>query len=197
MPQPDRGSGSDEASSLCSLGKVRGSRTLSSLSTHRPRTDSAPRERGQALVELALVAPILVLILVAIFQFAYVLETQIGLTNALREAARRAAAAPNPTVAWVQLQLDGDGTPSNKGLLAQNVQGYQSSRATETITFCRYTVAGVTGNNDRVDIGITYNHPVFFPILSFVTGSPTTWTLTSQAEMRLETDLTVDPGACP
>jgi Flp pilus assembly protein TadG len=159
------------------------------------RANSAPRERGQALVELALVAPILVLILVAIFQFGYVLETQIGLTNALREAARRAAAAPNPTVAWVQQQLDG--VPPNNGLLAQNVQSYQASRATETISFCRYTVPGVTGNNYRVDIGISYNHPVFFPLLSFVSGSPTTWTLTSQAEMRLETDLTTDPGACP
>ena len=167
------------------------------VSTHGARADSATRERGQALVELAFVAPILVLILVAIFQFAYVLETQIGLTNALREAARRAAAAPNPTVCWVQQQLDGDGTPSNKGLLAQNVQSYQSSRATETISFSSYTVAGITGTNYRVDIGISYNHPVFFPILSFVTGSPTTWTLTSQAEMRLENDLTVDPAVCP
>ena len=170
---------------------------MSPLSTHHARAHSPTRERGQALVELALVAPILVLILVAIFQFAYVLETQIGLTNALREAARRAAAAPNPTVCWVRLQLDGDGTPTNKGLLAQNVQSYQSSRATESIAFSSYTVAGVSGTNYRVDIGISYDHPVFFPLLSFVTGSPTTWTLTSQTEMRLENDLTIDPTVCP
>lgn len=165
------------------------------ISIHRARANSTPAERGQALVELALVAPILVLILVAIFQFAYVLETQIGLTNALREAARRAAAAPGPTDTWVLLQLNG---PSGTdGLLAQNVQNYQASRATEAVTFCSYTVAGVSGTNYRVDVGIAYDHPVFFPILSFVTGSPTIWRLTSTAEMRLENDLAVDPGACP
>jgi TadE-like protein len=159
------------------------------VSTSDARAETATRERGQALVEFALVAPILVLILVAIFQFAYVLETQIGLTNALREAARRAAAAPGPTSGWVLQQLDGDGTPSNPGLLARNVQSYQSSRSTEAVTFCSYTVAGVTGTNYRVDVHISYDHPVFFPILSFITGSPTIWTLTSNAEMRLENDL--------
>jgi len=169
------------------------------VSTCGARAYSAPRERGQALVEFALVAPILVLILLAIFQFAYVLETQIGLTNALREAARRAAAAPSPTDTWVRLQLEGDGTPSNPGLLAQNVQAYDTARAFHPIpvTFCSYTVAGVSGTNYRIDVRISYDHPVFFPLLSFVTGSPTIWNLTATAEMRLENDLAVDPGACP
>jgi hypothetical protein len=169
------------------------------VSTHGARAHSAPRERGQALVEFALIVPILVLILIAIFQFAYVLETQIGLTNALREAARRAAAAPSPTDTWVRLQLEGDGTPSNPGLLAQNVQAYVTARAHHPIpvTFCSYTVAGVSGTNYRIDVSISYDHPVFFPILSFVTGSPTIWNLTGTAEMRLENNLAVDPGACP
>ncbi len=149
---------------------------------------------GQALVEFALVVPILVLILIAIFQFAYVLETQIGLTNALREAARRAAAAPDPTQAWVLQQLDG--AAGNPGLLAQNVQGYQASRAIKTVCFSSYSVAGVTGTNYQVDVHISYDHPVFFPVLSFITGSPTIWTLTSNAEMRLE-NVTTPPVACP
>jgi Flp pilus assembly protein TadG len=49
-------------------------------------------QSGQALLEFALIAPILILLVMAIFQFAYVLETQNGLTNAVREAARRGAA---------------------------------------------------------------------------------------------------------
>jgi len=165
------------------------------VSIRDARANSATRERGQALVEFALVVPILVLILIAIFQFAYVLETQIGLTNALREAARRAAAVSSPTSAWVLAQLNGTG-PSDPGLLAQNVQSFQTSRATEAVSFCTYTVAGVTGPNYRVDVNISYDHPVFFPVLSYITGSATTWTLTSTAEMRLEHDLTPAPGAC-
>ena len=75
------------------------------------------RESGQALLELALVVPILVLLLMAIFQFAFVLESQMGLTNAVREASRRAAATTSEAPVWaslgdwVQRQLCGDGTP--------------------------------------------------------------------------------------
>lgn len=136
-------------------------------------------------MELALVAPILILLLMAVFQLAYVFETQIGLTNAVREAARRAAAAPNPTVDWVQKQLDGDGTPQNPGLLAANVQGYVDARDHHVpVSFCSYVVNGVT--NYRVDVSVSYDHPVFFPLLSFMTGSTVSWNLTANAEMRLE-----------
>jgi Flp pilus assembly protein TadG len=147
-------------------------------------------------VELALVAPILILLLMAVFQLAYVFETQIGLTNAVREAARRAAAAPNPTVGWVQTQLDGDGTPQNPGLLAANVQGYVPARANlpPSVSFCSYLVNSVT--NYRVDVSVSYDHPVFFPLLSFMTGSAVNWNLKANAEMRLENNLAVDPGSC-
>jgi Flp pilus assembly protein TadG len=80
----------------------------------------ADRGRGQALAELALVTPILALLIMAVVQFAFVLETQMGMTNAVREAARRAAADPSPTRAGVEDQVD--------ALLAANIQGYDASR---------------------------------------------------------------------
>src|SRR5262245_29512838 len=95
----------------------------------RARSD---RESGQALLELALVVPILVLLVMAIFQFAFVIESQMGLTNAVREAARRTAATTSENPDWSALrtwtldQLNGDGTPSNPGLLSQNVQAYNA-----------------------------------------------------------------------
>ena len=57
------------------------------------RTDS---ERGQALTEFALVAPLLFLILFGIIQLGFLFGGQNGLTNAAREAARYASTLPTP-----------------------------------------------------------------------------------------------------
>jgi TadE-like protein len=182
-------------------------------------------ESGQALLELALVTPILVLLVMAIFQFAFVLQTQMGLENALREAARRAAATTtkNPTWsalrAWTLEQLNGDGTPANPGLLPQNVQGYDATRlwpapypsmsntTTPAVSFCSYSAAGAT--NYRVKLTVEYSHPLFFGVMAFATdlvdGTENgSWDLGAAAEMRLQnanpTDINAagnDPGACP
>lgn len=189
-----------------------------SLLRTAPRRD---RESGQALLELALVVPILVLIALAIFQFAFVIESQMGLTNAVREAARRVAAT-EPTTApqwtttytsWVNQQLCGPSiSPCTGGLLEDNVQGFDSSRLPTTtppnpsVTFCSYPAAGTT--NYRVHVAVSYEHPLFFGLLAFATdlvdgnAGNNAWDLSASAEMRLENiDPTVtgfaDPGACP
>jgi Flp pilus assembly protein TadG len=166
-------------------------------------------ESGQALLELALVVPILVLLVMAIFQFAFVIESQMGLTNAVREAARRTVATTteNPTWAtlqsWTLQQLNGDGTPASPGLLAQNVQAYDAGESTPSVSFCRYDAAGLT--NYRVRVSVQYRHPVFFGMLSFATdfvdGNPNNkWDLAASAEMRMENvdpaQVTSDPGVC-
>jgi hypothetical protein len=180
-------------------------------------------ESGQALLELALVVPVLALLVMAIFQFAFVIESPMGLTNAVREAARRTVATtttnPNWTTlrAWTITQLVGDGG-SNPGLLAQNVQAYNASElwpapypgmtnaTTPAVSFCSYSAAGVT--NYRVTIEVKSKHPVFFGILSFATDfldgtNNDRWDLSASAEMRMESvDATAvaasnDPGACP
>jgi Flp pilus assembly protein TadG len=167
-----------------------------------PRRD---RESGQALLELALVVPILVLIALAIFQFAFVIESQMGLTNAVREAARRVAAtdpAGTPDwggtyTTWVRQQLCGASvSPCNGGLLEDNVQGFDSSRlpADPDVDFCWYTAAGTI--NYRVKVAVSYEHPLFFGLLAFATdfvdgSADGRWTLSASAEMRLEN---VDPA---
>lgn len=164
-------------------------------------TDAQPTragERGQALAELALVTPILVLLLMAIFQFAFVLETQMGLTNAVREAARRAAAAEDPYAGWVQGQLTG-----GSGLLAQNVQGYADTRLAvdpPDVDFCSYAAVGGL-ENQRITVTVSYRHPLFFPLLAYATDyadgtNDGDWTLTATAQMRLEHPLTSAPGGC-
>jgi Flp pilus assembly protein TadG len=181
-------------------------------STARASAGGVDRERGQALAELALVTPILVLLIMAVVQFAFVLETQMGLTNAVREAARRAAADPSPTEAGVRAQLD--------ALLAANIQGYDAGRlwtaadgaqyrASPAVTFSCYSILGVESspgvplNNYRVTIYVAYKNPVFFPLLSYATDlvdrkSNGTWDLTAEASMRIETDAAPsESGPCP
>ena len=181
-------------------------------STARASAGGVDRERGQALAELALVTPILVLLIMAVVQFAFVLETQMGLTNAVREAARRAAADPSPTTSGVDAQLD--------ALLAANIQGYSASRlwtaadgpeygASPAVTFSCYSIPGVESspgvplNNYRVTIYVAYKNPVFFPLLSYATDlldskSNGTWDLVAEASMRIETDAAPsESGPCP
>lgn len=147
--------------------------------------------------------PVLVLIIMAVFQFAFVLESQMGLTNAVREAARRAASTTNPTSAWVQDELCGTNPACDDGLLDDNVQGFIPGRliGTPTVTFCTYDVAGTP--NYRVDVTVDYRHPVFFGPIAFATdvADGTTdgdWTLSATAQMRLERGVpNPAPGACP
>jgi len=160
----------------------------------------------------------------AIFQFAFVLETQNGLTNAVREAARRTAAtsskAPNWATlqAWTVAQLRGDGTSANPGLLKTNVSAFDAGRlwaapypglvpantTTPAVTFCSYTAAGIT--NYRVKIDVRYKHPIFFGPIAFATdlvdGAPSngSWDLSASAQLRFENvdpTMASDPGACP
>lgn len=192
--------------------------------TNAPASGSR-RETGQALVELALVTPILVVLLMAIFQFAFVLETQMGLTNAVREAARRAAAVSDPTELWVREQLCGvDVAECNGGLLGGDpgdpgdpasaipgVPAFSASRLEPApitidgmlystnpgVRVCMYMVNDVP--NYRIDVVVKYAHPVFFPLLGYATDvadgvSDGSWTLSAQAQMRLERDPSSAPG---
>ena len=72
------------------------------------------RERGQSLVETAIVFPILLLLLAAVVDFGRAFDAYIVLTNAAREGARWGSVNPELTVAEVgQIVVDdvlGSGT---------------------------------------------------------------------------------------
>jgi Flp pilus assembly protein TadG len=57
------------------------------------------RERGSAVVEFALVVPLIVLVLLAAVEVAVVARTQLEVSQAAREGAREAAATPDPSQA--------------------------------------------------------------------------------------------------
>src|ERR1700759_52216 len=80
-------------------------------------------EKGQAMVEFALVAPILFLILFGIIQFGIAFMHSVALTDAVRAGARKAAvsrAAADPTAAASSAVL-GAATDLDQATLAKGI----------------------------------------------------------------------------
>jgi hypothetical protein len=131
---------------------------------------STRRDAGQALLELALVTPLLVLLVVSVVQLGVIFQRQIGIENAVREAARRGAtmdtdgtnAAGNATWTLGELQT-----------LLQNLQGHDAGQE-RGLQVCYYTPAPPNdtdplGNKQvvvKVDAG--YAHPLFLPIIELI-----------------------------
>lgn len=64
------------------------------------------KEDGQALVEFALVLPILLILLCGIVDFGWIYYNQITLNNAAREGARYAVIHYDPTIDWKEEATD-------------------------------------------------------------------------------------------
>lgn len=125
------------------------------------------RAHGQGLVEFALVVPILLLILLSIFQFGWILAAQIGVSNAIREAARFAATNPTTTVA--EAGTNKVATESQlTTILPRNVNFYAaSSLSSATATYCEYDDPN-SKKSVRVRIEVQYRHPLFVPVISSI-----------------------------
>jgi Flp pilus assembly protein TadG len=135
------------------------------------------RRRGQALVELAIVVPILALIFLSIVQFAFIFAAQIGVTNAVREAARVAAVSATVTDAEAAARATdvyNRLTNSTNGLLKQNVfafnpSNFVTSGTADTQVCYRDGPAAATGEYVvfvKVEAG--YRHPVIIPLLGAI-----------------------------
>jgi Flp pilus assembly protein TadG len=169
------------------------------------RASTAPRASGQALVEFALVATILVLLLAGLSQFGLIAERQIGISNAVREAARRGAtqattsgnAATNATWTLGQLQT-----------LLSNAQDYQSAKVSN-MQVCFYTPASPNdvdpsgATQDWVTVQLTYAHPLFLPLINVILDgidgtSDQALQISSSATFHVESSSASlgNPGSC-
>jgi len=157
------------------------------------------------MTEFALVAPVLLLILFAIIQFAFLLGGQIGMTNGDREAARYASTIPNATAAQVKPEFQ---TRS----LARAIPGYNVSNfdaAASSVTYCAYqnpnSTVAAPSYSIKVRVTAVYKHPLFVPLVNLVVDaidgtSDGKLKATATEEMRVENPrLTTDGGlpACP
>jgi Flp pilus assembly protein TadG len=125
-------------------------------------------EEGQAMVEFALVAPILFLILFAIVQFGIVFMNSVALTDAVRTGARKASVsrtAADPTGA-TQSAVLGAATDLDQSTLAS-----------------RITVATSGGWTQGGSVTVSATYPYSIDILGIVVASGD---LHSQTTERLE-----------
>jgi Flp pilus assembly protein TadG len=126
------------------------------------------RERGQSLVETAVVLPILLLLVAAVVDFGRAFDAYIVLTNAAREGARFGSVKPTLSEGEVkQIVVDdvlGSGTNITHmgGFTADNV-----------------TVEGQTATSEVVKVTVTYQFDLWFGRL---VGIPRL-TLTKEASM--------------
>lgn len=133
-------------------------------------------DRGQSLVELAVVLPVLLLLVIGMVEFARAWMFQQVITNIAREGARLAV-IPTSNQAMVQARVDALLTAAS----------INPASATVNLTIC--TGVGCTGTSDIVQVQVPYSFTLVGPIANFVCGgcgALSSITLSSTADMRNE-----------
>jgi len=136
---------------------------------------SHPRQRGQALVEFALILPVFFLVVAGMIDFGLGIYSDLTLVNAAREGARLGTVDPGNTTAIEQ----------RVRAMADNLD---ASRLSVQIA-CERASGGTFSpcNNpmwqpgDATRVIVQYRYSTFFPLL-FGTQIP----LASEAKMRIE-----------
>jgi Flp pilus assembly protein TadG len=136
----------------------------------------AAHERGQALVELAVILPILLLILFAIVQFALSLNSANDETHLANEVARYAAVDQNPSEESLQ----------------EWGKGQADSNALEEQTVCISFPNGTSNVGDPVEVSVsgTIN---WLPVLKLELASAV---VEGKADMRLEATPSTYTAGC-
>ncbi|HEX3031513.1 MAG TPA: TadE/TadG family type IV pilus assembly protein [Bacillota bacterium] len=123
-------------------------------------------EKGQALVEMALVAPILLLLVFGIVEFGRIFNTYLVVTNAAREGARAAV------VGAVDTSIRD--TVENAGSILD------ADRLTITIS----PDAAYRSRGTPLQVTVTYPVTIYAPVISNIIGS--TYSVNGSATMRME-----------
>ncbi len=123
-------------------------------------------ERGSALVEMALVMPILLLLLCGIVEFGRIFHAYIVVQQAARDAVRYASIGSSDD--QVRSVIERNMTSLDVTRMSYDVQPSESERT-----------AG-----DSVTVDITYDHTLLIPYLQGVI--PDTLSLHSEISMRME-----------
>ena len=143
---------------------------------HNIRKSLHRRERGQSIVEFALLAPVLILLFMGMFDFGWILHQQIQMDNAVRMGARRGAV--------------GD---TNTNIVNRMIQACTFDITAEEITIEVRNPDGspVSDNNDRTPDNLIYvainrdDIQLITPLANVIEGW-TTMNLVAEAEFLIE-----------
>jgi Flp pilus assembly protein TadG len=143
-------------------------------------------DRGQAMTEFALIAPLFFLLMFGVIQMGILFGGQIGLTNAARDVARYASTVP-------AFQSQGAIEAQALPLLSRSIPAYNAG-AVVTVDYCWYPNPTTPETySQKVIITITYGHTLFVPLvgglIDGLDGAPpdNLYTTTAREEMKVET----------
>jgi len=128
--------------------------------------------RGSALVEVAITIPILLAILLGIFEFARAWNIQQVVTNAAREGAR-VAVVPTATTALIQTAVENHLTAANVDVSGATISIFNTT---------------VPGDPDSVVVSYNYQYQLFGKVIGFLGGggAASSVNLSSTSIMRNE-----------
>ena len=123
-------------------------------------------QKGQALVEFAIVLPLILLIVLGIVQFGMLLNSYLSLTNAAREGARTGVIGGNNyDIIETIINTSPTLNPSKMTIVPSPAEGYRVSGGTLTVS-------------------IDYNYEFTVPIISSLFNNNIV--LKTQTSMRIE-----------
>lgn len=125
-------------------------------------------QKGQALVEMALILPLLLLLLFGIFEFSRIYSAQLIVTHSAREGARAAAVGTLDAEVEDLMKLRVSALSLNPDLLNINIAPAHNNRS----------------RGESVSINIEYPVKIFAPIISRIVGNP--YVVKSEVTMRVE-----------
>jgi hypothetical protein len=127
----------------------------------------AERRRGQAVVEFALVLPVLILLLLGTVEFGRFFDTYLSLQHAAREGARLYLTGASQSVVEARIRSSAYLVP-------------QSNRSQISITLSRNTYdlrESEDGSKEEISVvGVSLSYPFafVFPFLGAIFGNPVT-----------------------
>ena len=141
-------------------------------------------QRGNALVEFALVLPLLLLIFAGIVDFGFLFQRYEVITNAAREGAR-IGVLPGYEVADVQQRVL-DYVQAGLSMSADEAKAAVGAPDVQPVMLTPVTGAPFAAT--QVTVSFTYNYLIIAPIVNLVTGGD--WaasiTINSRSTMRRE-----------
>jgi Flp pilus assembly protein TadG len=123
-------------------------------------------QRGQALVELAIIMPILLMLIFGITEFGRIYSSNLIINNAAREGARAAAL----------------GAPDEDIIIIINDRCTFLDTTQLNIEITPVPLERISGN--PVSIDVEYPVKIYAPIISAITGDP--YLVSAQVIMRVE-----------
>jgi Flp pilus assembly protein TadG len=124
------------------------------------------KNKGQALVETALILPIIIVILMGIIDFGLLFNNYLVIANAAREGARSAAVG------------------STDALITTSINNMTATLDQTKITITISPVQAVRKKGDEVTVTVKYDNTLLTPVISAIIPNPVH--LTAKTVMRVE-----------